>query len=74
MRYAQAKCLDISEDGLRIQVSEPVPVRTRLLFRADLINFGGSATVRCVSWRGCKYILGLSLSQAQSTIAIKLLD
>jgi hypothetical protein len=66
VRYAHAKCLDISEDGLRIGIAEPVPVRSRLLFRADRINFSGSATVRSVSWRGCKYILGLSMSQAHS--------
>jgi len=63
VRYAHAKCLDVSEDGLRIEVAESIPVRTRLLFRADQINFSGSATVRSVAWRGCKYILGLNLSQ-----------
>jgi hypothetical protein len=28
-----------------------------------LINVCGSASVRHTSWRGCKYILGLNLSQ-----------
>ena len=67
VRYSHAKLLDISEDGLRIEVAEPIAVRSRLLLRADRINFSGSATVRSVAWRGCKYILGLSLSQTQSS-------
>jgi len=68
VRYAHAKCLDMSTDGLRIEVAEPVAVRTRLLFRADIGNFGGSATVRSIAWRGCKYTLGMSLSQTQSDL------
>jgi hypothetical protein len=63
--YASAKCLDVSEEGLRIELAEPIPVRTRILLRADRINFSGSATVRSRTWRGCKYILGLNLTQAQ---------
>jgi hypothetical protein len=66
VRFAHAKCLDISEDGLQIEVAETIPVRSRLLLRADRLNFSGSGTVRNVAWRGCKYILGLSLSQNQS--------
>jgi hypothetical protein len=65
IRYAQAKCLDVSEDGLRIEVAEHIPVRSRLLLHVSCINLSGSATVRSVAWRGCKYILGLNLSQAQ---------
>ncbi len=66
VRYAHAKCLDISEDGLRIEMTEPLLIRSRLLFRADRINLSGSATVRSIAWRGCKYLVGLSLSQAHS--------
>src|SRR5665213_1290940 len=57
VRYSHAKLLDISPDGLRIEMPEPIPVRSRLLLRADRINFSGSATVRNVTWRGCRYIL-----------------
>ena len=65
VRYAHAKCLNASEDGLRIEMAEPIAVGSRLLFRVDKINFSGSATVRSVTWRACKYILGLNLSQTQ---------
>jgi PilZ domain len=70
VRYSHAKLLDVSQDGLRIEMAEPLPVRSRVLLRADRINFSGSATVRSVAWRGCKYTMGLSLSQAQSSSAL----
>jgi PilZ domain len=65
-RFAHAKCIDISAEGLRIEVPEPIPVRARLSLRADRINLSGSATVRNITWRGCKYILGVNLTQAQT--------
>jgi len=64
-RFAHAKCIDVSRAGLRIESSEPIPLLTRLSLRADRINVSGSATVRNIAWRGCKYILGLNLSQTQ---------
>ena len=63
-RYAKANCLDVSEEGLLIELAEPIPVLSRLSLRADQINLGGSASVRHIAWRGCKYVVGLNLSQA----------
>jgi hypothetical protein len=63
-KYARAKGLDISAEGLRIELSEPIPVFSRLSLRADQINMGGSASVRHARRHGCKYVLGLSLSQS----------
>ena len=65
-RFAHGKCIDVSEGGLRIEMSEPLPVRSRISLRADRINLSGSATVRNIRWRGCKYILGLNLTQTQA--------
>ena len=65
-RFAHAKCIDVSQGGLRIEAAEPIPLLSRLSLRADRINISGSATVRNIAWRGCKYILGLNLSQNQS--------
>ena len=62
-KYAQARCLDISEGGLRIEVPEPIPVRSRVSICADRINLAGSATVKHVVRQGAKYVLGLELSQ-----------
>jgi hypothetical protein len=62
--FAKAKCLDLSHEGLRIEITEPIPVLSRLSLRAEQINLGGSASVRHIASSGCKYILGLNLSQA----------
>lgn len=62
-RFAQGKCLDISENGLRIEVPIPVPVRTSIVLRAERIQLSGSATVRYSTRYGAKYILGIEMSQ-----------
>jgi hypothetical protein len=63
-RYTQARCLDVSEGGVRIEVPVSIPIRTRISLRAERIGLAGSATVKHVARQGTKYILGLSLSQA----------
>ena len=63
-KYAQARCRDVSEGGLRIEVPEPIPVHSRISLRADRIDLHGSATVKHIARYGSKYILGLNLSQA----------
>jgi hypothetical protein len=62
-KFVMAKCVDISETGLRVEVSEPIPVRTNLQLRAERINLGGSASVKHSVRYGSKYLLGLQLSQ-----------
>jgi hypothetical protein len=71
-RYAQAKYVDISEEGLCIEVAEQIPVRSTLLLRAESISVSCSATVRYVAWRRCKHILGLNLSQALAKDSLNL--
>jgi hypothetical protein len=63
-KYALAKCVDVSESGMRIEVPEAIPARSKVSMRADPINFFGSATVKHVTRRGSKFILGLELSHA----------
>jgi hypothetical protein len=63
-KYAAAKCLDVSEGGLRIEAPEPIPVYTSISLYADQINLSGAAIVKHVERRGSKYILGLELSHA----------
>jgi hypothetical protein len=62
--FTLGKCLDVSEGGMRIEVSEPIPARSRVLLQADQIKVGGSASVKHVARLGSKYILGLELSQS----------
>ena len=61
--YADAKCMDVSQEGLCIVVADTVPVRSLLSLRVERIKVGGSATVKYVARRGRKCVLGLNLSQ-----------
>jgi hypothetical protein len=63
-RFAMGKCIDISEEGLRIEVAQPVPRGISVHLSADAIKLAGAATVKHVVRRGGKYSLGLELSQA----------
>lgn len=62
--YAQGKCIDVSESGLRIELPVPVPVATSLMISADRINVSGAATVKSVTPRRAKYVIGLELCGA----------
>ena len=61
-RYASGKCIDISEAGLRVELKESIPVRTRVAFRMEAINESGSGTVRHATRRNMKVVIGLALS------------
>jgi hypothetical protein len=60
-RFAQARCCDISESGVRIEVPEPLPVRSNLLLHSDQMKLAGPAVVKHVTRLGAKYTLGLAL-------------
>ncbi len=62
--YGLGKCVDVSEDGMRIEVAEAIPLRSSVSLRAEGINFSGSATVKHVARRGSKFVLGLELNYA----------
>jgi len=63
-RFARGKCVDVSEEGMRIETPEPIPVFTNVSIRADQIMLAGSGTVKHLERRGSHYTLGLELSQA----------
>lgn len=63
-RYMMAKCIDVSEGGLRIESSEPIPARAVILLNAERLKVSGSATVKHVVRRGSKYLLGVELNAA----------
>jgi hypothetical protein len=63
-RYSFAKCIDLSETGLRIEVPQPVPRGTIILLQSERIKLSGAATVRHIVRHGSKYLLGLELTQA----------
>lgn len=62
--FAIARCIDLSEDGMRIEVSKAVRPGTRLQIAAENIKFTGSASVKRSDRSGSKYMLGLQLTQA----------
>jgi hypothetical protein len=60
--YIVGKCIDISEDGLRIEVRESIPLGTRVQFRIEALDETGSGSVRHATRRNLKVVLGLALS------------
>ena len=62
--FAIARCIDLSQEGMRIEVSQPIRPGTRIQIAAENFKFTGSASVRRVDRRGAKYLLGLQLTQA----------
>jgi hypothetical protein len=68
-----AKCIDVSEAGLRIEVAANVPLRTALTLNVERLKLSGPAIVKHVERRGAKFILGLQLSQALQEKALSAL-
>lgn len=62
VKYAHAKCLDVSDSGMAIELLEPVEVRSYVSLKADALKLAGSAAVRyCRRYAG-KYFIGLEFS------------
>jgi hypothetical protein len=61
--FALGRCLDVSEQGLGLELSARIPVGSFVRVRAYRLNLDGSATVRHVTRRPGGYGLGLELSQ-----------
>lgn len=59
-----AKCLDLSEGGLRVEAPQSIPARTPVSLRAEGIQFSGNASVKHQRRQGSNYVLGLELSEA----------
>jgi len=64
--YVQAKCIDYSAGGLRVESAESIPLRTVVSLRADHLSIVGSASVKHIERRSGKAILGLAFSQPQN--------
>lgn len=62
-KYVQAKGVDISELGLRLEVPEPLPCQTYLTLGAEKLGLKGNASVRhCMRVRGSRYAVGVEFS------------
>ncbi len=69
-----AKCIDISETGLRIESPEPVRPGSSIQLAAERIKLNGAATVKHSVRHGSKYLLGVQLTQAMLGKTIAELD
>ena len=68
-KFTRAKCTDVSEGGLRLDMLVPVPLRTHVSLRAERLKLSGSATVRRVARSGSKYSVSVELSQPLRNLA-----
>jgi hypothetical protein len=71
-RYLKVFCGEVSEHGLSLETSDPIPVDTRLSLRADSGRLFGDGHVKHVTKRGGKYILGVELSSCLADDAFAL--
>lgn len=62
--FAPARCIDLSEDGMRVEVAQRVPNGARILISAERLKLSGAASVRRMERFGGKYLLGLQLTSA----------
>lgn len=58
-RSCVARCLDISETGLRGEVTDPLPTRILVKIQAPEYGLLGMASVRHCRARGMKWTIGL---------------
>jgi hypothetical protein len=64
-RCLQAKALDVSDSGVRLEAFEPIEVGTYLNAWIEQYNISGGAVVRHCSRPGHCYVLGLEFSETE---------
>ena len=62
----RGKCLDISDDGARIECELPLDFRSNVFVKAPAHGLMGNATVRYCRSNGIKHVIGLMFSSALS--------
>lgn len=61
-KYAMGKCTDVSRTGLQMIISYPIPIQTRICFKADSLLLNGSGTVRHCKRQKEQYIVGVDFA------------
>jgi|KBSMisStaDraftv2_1062788.scaffolds.fasta_scaffold95873_2 hypothetical protein len=61
--YASGRCADISERGCSIELTDSLPVRANVSLRIPDLDVSAFASVRHVTRKGMKYIVGLEFGQ-----------
>src|ERR1700687_4349177 len=61
-KFTNAHTIDVSESGMRIEVTEPLPERSYVVVRVAKLTLHGAASVRSCVRKGIKYVAGLEFS------------
>jgi hypothetical protein len=72
--FMRGRCLDLSKDGLRMELPVALAVRTVVTLRFDRIQLGGTASVRYMRRAGMKFIVGFELSQQLGQLVAQKLE
>lgn len=59
IRFAVGRCIDITRSRIHVEVNEQIPLRARVMLRADGSNIAGSAFVKYVTPYEAKFIVVL---------------
>lgn len=65
IRSAGGRCLDISETGLRVELAEPLELRTLVKLQAERYKLPSVASVRYCERKSNKYVVGLEYAGGQ---------
>jgi hypothetical protein len=64
-----ARCIDLSDTGMRLKLDAPVPAGQYVQFSVPTGEFRGSGTVRFVRPEGGRFVAGLKFSWQMKTNA-----
>ena len=62
-KFANTQSIDVSEMGIRIEMSEPIEQRSFVMLRDEELGLHGTASVRTCIGKGTKYVVGLEFSR-----------
>src|SRR5579862_6522070 len=65
-KMIRAKCVDVSENGVRILSEQPIDLRTNVFVQAPAFGLMGNASVRYCRRLGLRHSIGLMFSSALS--------
>lgn len=63
-RFANGRCIDLSASGMRLEMPEPVPLRSYVSVSAPKLGIVSNASVRHCARSGGKCVVGLEFSSA----------
>jgi hypothetical protein len=61
-RFINGRIVDVSESGIRVELSDPMEKQTYVTLQAAGLGLHGSASVRTCARKGMKYLVGLEFS------------